>query len=138
MKKVFTITALSMLAATCFAGERNSLRSGVLDNNPTVTNSTTTIALTGDLESIYIDVTAPATQTVTIATATTTLLTATGVTADTLYYPRYAINDAAGAAVGSITNNNTKYVLVSEPITITVTSAQTNTLDTFVTIKTSK
>ena len=138
MKKVFIITALSMLAATGFAGERNSLRTGVLDNHPAVTNSATTYALTGDLESIFIDVTAPATQTVTIATATTTLLTATGVTADTLYYPRYPVNDAAGAAIGSVTNQNAKHVLVSEPITITVTSTQTNTLDTFVTIKTSK
>jgi len=129
MKKTLIIATLLIVACSCFAGERSSLTLAVLDNNPAVTNSTTSYAL--------INVTAPATQTVTIATATTTLLTATAVTADTLYYPRYAVSDAAGVTIGSVTNHNTKYVLVSEPITVTVTSVQTNTLDTSVIIKTS-
>jgi len=138
MKKALIIATLLIVACSCFARDRDALTIAVRDNNPAVTNSATSIALTGDLESIYINVTAPATQTVTIATATTTLLTATDVTADTLYYPRYAVNDATGAAIGTVTNQNTKHVLVSEPITVTVTSTQTNTLDTFVVIKTSK
>lgn len=87
----------------------------------------------GILDSVHIDVTAPATQTVVIATATDTLLTATAVTADTTYRVRYPAVDSAGATVAGTTN--IQHMLVGEPITVTVTSTQTNALDCGVTIK---
>ena len=134
MRKLLISILVTALPFICLAGG-DSIKVVVEDNSSAVTNAVTTKGLTGYLESIYIDVTAPANQTVVIATSTTTLLTATAVTADTLYHVRYVTSDNAGADIGTVTNQVAKHLLVNEPVTVTVTSTQTNVLDTGVLIK---
>ena len=115
--------------------DADSLQLVVEDNSSAVTNSVTSKKISGYIEYVYIDVTAPATQTVTVASGDATILTATAVTADTLYRVRFPVSDAAGATVGSVTNHAVRHLLANETVTVTVTSTQTNVLDTGVKIK---
>ena len=129
------LISIMMIAGIAFAGE-NSVRvvaEGV-KSGTTVTNTTTHL-FTGQLESIYVDVTAPATNTVTISGKEGQLFQAT-MTADTIYRPRYAVVDSSGATVGSVTNQATKHLLVGEPLTVVVSGTFTNAIDCAVTIKT--
>jgi len=126
-----------LLTASVCLGVEDSNRIVVEDNVTGVTNAvTSTHKFTGQLESIYIDVTAPATNTVVISGDQGTIFTATGVTADTLYRPMFPVVDSAGSAIGTVTNQATKHFLAYESLTVTVTATQTNAIDTAVVIKT--
>jgi archaellum component FlaF (FlaF/FlaG flagellin family) len=129
------LISLWLMAGFAFAGADAK----VIEVQNTSSNAASVVSNTykfsGYLESIHIDVEAATTQTVVIATADDTLLTATAVTADTTYRVRYPITDAAGAAVGTITNQATRHLLVQEPLTVTVTSTQPTTNNVIVTPK---
>jgi len=121
MKRFLIGLALVLLPCVCLAGANSQKIEVVGATSNAVKAVTSTYKFSGYLESIYIDVTAPATQTVVVATSTETLLTATAVTADTLYRVRYPAVTSAGVA---ITSTNIACLLVQEPITVTVTSTQ--------------
>ena len=86
MKKIL-IFAATLVATLCLAGADSVRIPALSGSSAAVVTKTSTHTFSGHLESIYIDVTAPATQTVVVATATDTLLTATAVTADTTISP---------------------------------------------------
>lgn len=131
MKKL--LISLWLMAGFAFAGADAK----VIDVPNTSSNAATVVSenykYSGYLESIHINVEAATTQTVVVATATDTLLTATGVTADTTYRVRFPAVDASGAAVAGVTN--IAHLLVQEPITVTVTSTQPTTNSVKVTPK---
>ena len=136
MKRFIISIALSLVPFVCVAGG-DSLKVAVSGTIAGTTNVVTTShKFSGYLESVSIDVGSGATNTIVVSTATDTLLTLTSATADATYYPRYAVNNNAGAAIGVATNDLIKHLLVQEPIVITVTSTQTNSVDLGVLIKT--
>ncbi len=134
MKKVF-ISIVAVLIASGVMAEEDAKVIVVSDNNSGVTNVVTeSYRFSGKLESIYIDISGTSTQTVTIASPFETLLTATGVTVDTMYSPEYPVHDAAGAPRADVF---TKRSLANEKITVTVTTSSGGTQDVGVIVKTS-
>ena len=124
MKRIYIIfLILCGVAVGSFAGmERNKLY--IDDTYAGAGNQTnaTSFEFSGYLDEIWIDMPLVSTCTVTIATSRETLLTATDITADTLYRPEYLIHDAAG----NTTNDTTKACLFLDWITVTVTNNNTN------------
>jgi len=131
MKKLF-ILMLSAIPFVVLAGV-SSQKVVVEDNYSGVTNAVTTKKLIGYVESITIDVSGTSTQTVTVASGDTTILTATDVAADTTYRVRFPASDDAGATVAGTTN--IQHMLVNEAVTVTVVASSTSTNDTGVLIK---
>ena len=119
MKNLFIIIASMLVASGAFALE-DSKTIAVDDNAAGTTNAVTdSHRFVGTLESIFIDIVAGSTNTITIATPSETLLTATAVTADAVYAVRYPVSDAAGSAIADV---YTKRILANEKITVTVVS----------------
>lgn len=87
-----------------------------------------TFVLRGELESLYVDVTATKTQTVAVASAFGTAFSA-AITADAVYYPRVQEQTSAGAAItsGSTTNTSFGKFPMAGPVTLTVTPAADTT-----------
>jgi len=127
MKRLLTQLALVLVPFVCLAGA-DSLKIVVEDNSSAVTNSVTTSKLSGYIEYISVDVTAPATQTVTIASADATLLTLSAITADGIYRVRYPSVDASGTAVAGTTN--IAHCLANEKLTVTITDTNPTETDT--------
>lgn len=75
----------------------------------------------GQIEGIYVDVTAGKTQTVAVATAQDTFLSAS-ITSDTMYYPVQVGNNDSGAA----TNAFVRFPAAGD-VTVTVTPAANTT-----------
>lgn len=94
-----------------------------------------TYVLRGQIEGIYVDVTAGKTQTVAVASALDTFLSAS-ITADAMYYPVQVGNTDAGVAV---TNTFVRFPAAGD-VTVTVTPAAgtTGTNTTQVTVIYSK
>ena len=132
MRKLLIQIALVLLPCVCFAGG-DSGKVDITGNLAGVTNVVESSKLNGYIEYIYINVTAPATQTVTIASGDATILTATAITADTLYRVRYPAVDASGSAVAGVTN--IAHCLANEKLTVTITDTSTNATDTSVLFK---
>jgi hypothetical protein len=92
------------------------------------TTSTVTYVLRGTLEAVLVDVTAPATSTVTVASQELTLFTKSGIAADSTYMPRATTHTTAGAAISYYTGNATNWTSMSQyesqpmagPITVTL------------------
>jgi hypothetical protein len=87
--------------------------------------------LRGELESVYVDVTASKTQTVAVASAYGTALSQS-FTADGVRYPRIQLHNASGVAQTVVdAGTNTNAVLgkfpMAGPITVTVTPAANST-----------
>lgn len=132
MKKTILIMALAALGLTAF---------GQMDDkafpNIAVTNGgvgTASLVLRGLLEAVHIDVTAPATQTVAIATADgRTLFSKADISADGVFLPMAAAHTTAGAAAtfntywstGEVFTANAQTVYTKQPmaglVTVTVT-----------------
>lgn len=105
----------------------------------TLSTATTNVAskayvIRGQIEGIYVDVTANKTQTVAVATAQDTFLSAS-ITADAMYYPVQVGNNDSGAA----TNTFVRFPAAGD-VTVTVTPAAgtTGTNTTEVTVIYSK
>lgn len=77
------------------------------------TNSVTYV-LRGTLEAVNVDVTAPSTSTVTVASDELTLFTKAGITADATYLPRAAAHTTAGAAIQFYTGNETNWTSAAQ------------------------
>ena len=83
-----------------------------------LTNSAT-YAIHGELYGIYVDVAAGATSgTITVSSQQDTFLTVTGITADTMYYPRIDTMNLTG-----VTNKTYGIAPMSGPVTVTVIGA---------------
>jgi hypothetical protein len=96
------------------------------------TNSITSpFALDGFVEAIYVNVGASSTNTITVATPWETLLSVSGVTADTMYRVRVPTVTTAGSAL-SASNDYQRVLLASDKITVTVIGTQTGEVDTVV------
>ncbi len=126
------LISIMLAACTCLAVE-DSCKIVVPDTSSAAAVAVTTAhKFTGQLESIYIDVTAPATNTVVISGAEGTIFTDT-VTADALYRPMLPVVDTAGDAIADV---YTKHFLAYEALTVTVTGTYSNATDAIITIKT--
>jgi N-methylhydantoinase A/oxoprolinase/acetone carboxylase beta subunit len=132
MKKLF-ISACSILVPVILLAGVSSQKVVVESNYSGVTNSVTTKKLIGYVDSIFIDISGTSTQTVTVASGDTTVLTATDVTADTVYRVRFPAHDSAGSAVAGTTN--IQHMLVNETLTVTVVASSTTTNDVGVLVK---
>lgn len=135
MKKILIGLVATLSAVLCLAGGGSDTTPQLIEDcSAGVTNSVTTInRFNGDLYGVYIDVAAGATNTVTIATAKETVLTATDVASDGWYRPVTTADNAAGAEIAT---EYIPYLLVAEPLTITVTTSDAGTNDVAVTIRT--
>jgi len=93
--------------------------------------SSQTFVLRGDLEGVYVDVTATKTQTVKVATSYATALEQS-FTADGARFPRVQLHNSAGVAQTAVdSGSNTNAVLgkfpLAGPVTVTVTPAANTT-----------
>lgn len=118
MKKFAFIAAMLMIAASAKA-EMDSVKF-------TLSAATTNVAdeayvIRGQIEGIYVDVTAGKTQTVAVATAQDTILSAS-ITADGMYYPVQLGNNDSGAS----TNAFVRFPAAGD-VTVTVTPAANTT-----------
>jgi hypothetical protein len=107
MRKMIGMMAVMLLAGV-------SARAGMEDRefSATVvgaTTSTVTYVLRGTLEAVQVDVTAPATSTVTVASQELTLFTKSGIAADATYLPRAVTHTTAGTAITYYTGNETNW-----------------------------
>lgn len=99
------------------------------------TNATAkTVTLRGELHSVYVDVAAGSTGTVTVASAQGTLFTKTALTTDTWFHPRVVEQTTAGVNITEVIGSDTNTAsygkaAMAGPITVTVTqeTAATNT-----------
>jgi hypothetical protein len=106
MKKGLIGLAVFAIAGASFAGMEDR------EFNLTVTGVTTqsvTYVLRGTLEAVNVDVTAPSTSTVTVASDELTLFTKSGIAADATFLPRAAAHTTAGAAIQFYTGNETNW-----------------------------
>jgi hypothetical protein len=112
MKKgLMIMLAVVALAGASFAGMEDR------EFNLTVTGVTTqsvTYVLRGTLEAVNVDVTAPSTSTVTVASDELTLFTKSGIAADATYLPRAAAHTTAGAAIQFYTGNETNWTSAAQ------------------------
>jgi hypothetical protein len=135
MKKILISISVILTGFSCFAGGgSDNTPITIEDNSASVTNIATTVnRFNGDLYGIYIDVAAGATNTLVIATAKETVLTATAVTADAWYRPVTKADTEAGVEIAA---EYIPFLLVNEPLTITVTTTDLGTNDVSVIIRT--
>jgi len=138
MKKILISALMILVVGLVFADGNKEVIEIATTSSNSVSTATSKHLSEGYIESIYIDVTAPATQTVVVSTTDITLLTASGVTADTMYRPRYTANDAAGGVLQIATNDAVKQYVYGSPISLSVTSTQSNEVPIRVSIITSK
>lgn len=97
MKRIAGLFLLTLLCVSAaFAGMDD--QDFAMGNIVGAATNTKTYALHGTLEGVYVDITASATCTVTVASDETTLFTLAGIVADALYNPRATMHTTAGAA----------------------------------------
>ena len=136
MKKLLIALMVVLCACGAFAGAGGSDSTGNVITNchDGVTNTLTTInRFNGDLYGVYINVASGATNTVTLATAKETVLTATDVVADAWYRPVTKADTEAGVEIAA---EYVPFLLVNEPLTITVTTTDLGTNSVEVIIRT--
>ena len=75
---------------------------------------TVTYVLRGTLEAVNVNITAPATSTVTVASDELTLFTKSGIAADATFLPRAAAHTTAGAAIQFYTGNETNWTSAAQ------------------------
>jgi hypothetical protein len=106
MKKGLIGLAVFALANASFAGmEDREFDLTVIG----ASTQTVTYVLRGTLEAVNVNVTAPATSTVTVASDELTLFTKSGIAADATFLPRAAAHTTAGAAIQFYTGNETNW-----------------------------
>jgi len=137
MKKYFIPICLLVMVVFSFAGSERSKETIQNTSKTLIITNTTTHAYSGYLESIYIDIPSAATCTVTVATGDETLLTATAISTDTMYRPRYLAHSSVGGILAIATNDAVMKCLGMEKLTITVESnaAATNNAYVYITTK---
>ena len=139
-------TGLIALAVSAFIAATASAQMADTDFAVSLVGTNTaakTYVIRGELEGIYVDVPANATNTVVITSEQGTLLSKASIAADVWYLPRVATHTTAGAAATFVGGtNDTANVWYSKaamagPITVTVTgenAALTNATTTTVTL----
>lgn len=133
MKKLIIGWMVVLVACAVFAGSGTKAPFFIEDCAANVTNSVTRVnRFDGRVDTVYIDVAAGATNTVTLSTATETILTATDVTTDTMYRPRVTTQTTTGVDNG--VTNTAFFYLISDIVTVTVTSSDLGTNNVTVTL----
>ena len=139
-------TGLIALAVSAFIAATASAQMADTDFAVGIVGTNTaakTYVIRGELESIYVDVPASATNTVVVTSEQGTLFSKSSIAADAWYLPRVATHTTAGAAAtfvgGTNDTANVWYskVAMAGPITVTVTgenAALTNATTTTVTL----
>lgn len=139
-------TGLIALAVSAFIAATASAQMADTDFAVSLVGTNTaakTYVIRGELESIYVDVPASATNTVVVTSEQGTLFSKSSIAADAWYLPRVATHTTAGAAATFVGGtNDTANVWYSKaamagPITVTVTGANaalTNVTTTTVTL----
>ena len=127
------LISIMLTACTCFGAEDSVKIAIPSTSSAGAVAVTSTHKFTGQLESIFVDVTAPSTNVVVISGAEGTIFTSASLTADTLLRPMLPVVGSTGSAISDV---YTKHFLAYEALTVTITSTQTNVLDASVTIKT--
>ena len=131
MKKLLIGLMVVLVACAVWAG--SAARTPILIPNcaANVTNSATHSShFDGRLDTVYVDVVAGATNSVTIATKYETVFSVSDITADAVYRPRAGYQDIAGTDQGV---TNAYLWLKGDTVTVTVTSTDLGTND--VTVK---
>ena len=131
MKKILILfTVFLAMFSGLVIGESRRIKHVVPNTSVTAIVTNTTLGeYSGYLESVYVDIPAASTCTVTIATADETLLTLTGITADAMYRPRYTAHSAIGGVLAIATNDAVMKCLAGEKLTVIVNSNSTSTND---------
>ena len=132
MKKILIGLSVILLSVAGFAGDGSSISYVAEDNAIGVTNVITTKKFSASVYSLYFDVAAGTTNSVVVASPTETLLTKS-VTADDTFRPWTQIDNTSGAAVTTVYE---EFLLVNEPLTITIIASDPGTNDVKVVIKT--
>ena len=121
-KHALIICALAFLAIGATAGMDSKPFS---ITTPAGETNSSTLAVRGELEGIYIDVAASSTQTVTVASDQQTLYTKAAITADVWVPLRYVQYDGSGVVLTSGTTSNSVYgkAPLAGDITVTIIDA---------------
>jgi len=130
MKKYFLSIAAGLAVASSAFSQTMDTRVFTLSTIGTNVSSQSFV-LRGELEGVYVDVTATKTQTVKVATSYATALEQS-FTADGVRFPRVQLHNTAGVAQTAVDGGaNTNAVLgklaVAGPVTVTVTPAANTT-----------
>lgn len=138
MKKyLFTVVGVLLATVVLVVAKGNRWPATTVEScHLATTNAGETVQLNGYLDSVYVDIAAGTTQTVTIATTNETIITLTAITADAVYRPRIAAANVVGGSLG-VTNAQERFLLCSEKLRITVETTSLTTNDVSVTPTTS-
>lgn len=132
MKKILISISVILCALSSFAGGGSTISYVVENNAIGVTNVLTTKSFSASVYSLYFDVEAGSSNLITVASPTETLLTITA-TADVTERPRIQVDNTTGSTVTTVYE---EFVLVGEPLTITMIEGGVGTNDVKVVIKT--
>lgn len=125
MKKIVVLILFAALCASARAEVKQSAASASL---VTTAASTSSVPVRGILKGVYFDIPTGKTGGVSIVSSEgNTLLSVSGVTADTLYQPRAAIHSTSGVAVYEATNAIYDAIAVVGDLTVTITPAANTT-----------
>ncbi len=125
MKNFIVIASVILSCAVCLAESKVVVVTSVGVSSTTAKTNETNL-IQGELDGFYIDVAAGATNGVVITSGRETLLSVSGVTADTIYRVRFPAVDATGGAVATSTNNK---AVLSDKLTIVATATSTGAAD---------
>jgi len=131
MKKILISISVILTAIGCLAGGGSDVSYEVTGNAIGVTNVITTKKFSASLNSIYFEATALTTNSIVVVSPTETILTATVTAGDTIR-PRVKLDGVDGAAITAYE----EFVLVGEPLTITIIGIDGGTNDLKVVVKT--
>ena len=121
MKRSLSIFIACVVAVSAIAGDAIYIAMPNVWTGATCT--VTSAPINGFIDNIWIDSQgATATTTVRIATSEEVILGLTGVTADGKYRPRIGVGNTNGVGVTSASNSLERFLLVNEPVVITVTT----------------
>jgi hypothetical protein len=150
MKRIcIGISILAMLALPAFSAMDDVDYSVAVIGSAASSTNSATYVLRGTIESVYVNVPANTTNTVTITSDQGTIFTKASITADAQYFPRAAAHTTAGAALtwtevssAGVTNTVTTTqfydkIAVAGPVKVTVvgqTDTTTNTVTTTIII----
>lgn len=127
MKKIIALVCSLIAFASLSLAQTMDSRTFTLSHIGTNVASQSFV-LRGELQSVYVDVTANKTQTVAVASAFGTALSQS-FTADAVRYPRVQLQSTAGTDIISGTTSNTAFgkFPMAGAITVTVTPAANST-----------
>jgi len=125
MKNFIVIASIILTCAVVLAESKVVVVTSVgVSSTAAKTNETNLVQ--GELDGFYVDVASGATNGVVITSGRETLLSVSGITADTMYRVRFPAVTSSGAGVATSTNNK---AVLSDKLTIVSTAVSTGAAD---------